>query len=52
MGGGAKYLKWTPVTALALKLAPLVFVRPAELLAAECSEFDLRFGRDGLAQKR
>lgn len=30
-----------PVTALALKLAPLVFVRPAELRAAEWSEFDL-----------
>lgn len=26
-----------PVTALALKLAPLVFVRPGELRAAECS---------------
>jgi integrase len=30
-----------PVTALALKLAPLVFVRPGELRTAECSEFDL-----------
>ena len=30
-----------PVTALALKLAPLVFVRPGELRAAEWSEFDL-----------
>jgi integrase len=30
-----------PVTALALELAPLVFVRPGELRAAECSEFDL-----------
>jgi integrase len=30
-----------PVTALALKLAPLVFVRPSELRAAEWSEFDL-----------
>jgi integrase len=29
-----------PVTALALKLAPLVFVRPGELRAAEWSEFD------------
>jgi integrase len=29
------------VTALALKLAPLVFVRPGELRAAEWSEFDL-----------
>jgi integrase len=29
------------VTAFALKLAPLVFVRPAELRAAEWSEFDL-----------
>jgi integrase len=30
-----------PVTVLALKLAPLVFVRPGELRAAEWSEFDL-----------
>jgi integrase len=30
-----------PVTALALKLAPLVFVRPGELRAAEWSEFQL-----------
>ena len=30
-----------PVTALALKLAPLVFVRPGELRAAEWSEFEL-----------
>ena len=30
-----------PVTALALKLAPLVFVRPGELRAAEWSKFDL-----------
>jgi integrase len=30
-----------PVTALALKLAPLVLVRPGELRAAEWSEFDL-----------
>jgi integrase len=30
-----------PVTALALKLAPVVFVRPGELRAAEWSEFDL-----------
>jgi len=30
-----------PVTALALKLAPLVFVRPGELRGAEWSEFDL-----------
>lgn len=29
-----------PVTALALKVAPLVFVRPGELRAAEWSEFD------------
>src|SRR5205809_7214010 len=29
------------VTALALRLAPLVFVRPGELRAAEWSEFDL-----------
>ncbi len=29
-----------PVTALALKLAPLVFVRPGELRAAEWAEFD------------
>jgi len=33
-----------PVTALALKLAPLVFVRPGELRAAEWSEFDLPNG--------
>lgn len=30
-----------PVTALALRLAPLVFVRPGELRAAEWPEFDL-----------
>jgi integrase len=30
-----------PITALALKLAPLVFVRPGELRRAEWSEFDL-----------
>jgi integrase len=30
-----------PMTALALKLAPLVFVRPGELRQAEWSEFDL-----------
>ena len=30
-----------PVTAMALKLAPLVFVRPGELRGAEWSEFDL-----------
>jgi integrase len=30
-----------PVTALALKLAPLVFVRPGELRQAEWTEFDL-----------
>jgi integrase len=30
-----------PATAYALKLAPLVFVRPGELRAAEWSEFDL-----------
>lgn len=30
-----------PVTALALRFAPLVFVRPGELRAAEWSEFDL-----------
>src|SRR6185437_13340146 len=30
-----------PITAFALKLAPLVFVRPGELRAAEWSEFDL-----------
>jgi len=29
-----------PITALALKLAPLVFVRPGELRGAEWSEFD------------
>jgi integrase len=33
-----------PVTALALKLAPLVFVRPGELRAAEWPEFDLENG--------
>ena len=30
-----------PITAMALKLAPLVFVRPGELRGAEWSEFDL-----------
>jgi integrase len=30
-----------PITALALKFAPLVFVRPGELRGAEWSEFDL-----------
>jgi integrase len=30
-----------PITAFALQLAPLVFVRPGELRAAEWSEFDL-----------
>jgi integrase len=30
-----------PITALALKLAPLVFVRPGELRGAEWKEFDL-----------
>lgn len=30
-----------PITALALKLAPLVFVRPGELRGVEWSEFDL-----------
>jgi len=30
-----------PITAFALRLAPLVFVRPGELRAAEWSEFDL-----------
>jgi integrase len=30
-----------PITALALKLAPLVFVRPGELRGAEWLEFDL-----------
>jgi integrase len=30
-----------PITAFALKLAPLVFVRPGELRAAEWPEFDL-----------
>ena len=33
------------MTALALKLAPLVFVRPGELRAAEWSEFDLAAAR-------
>jgi len=32
------------VTGFALKLAPLVFVRPGELRAAEWSEFDLDGG--------
>jgi integrase len=31
-----------PLTALALKLTPHVFVRPGELRRAEWSEFDLR----------
>jgi integrase len=31
----------TPATKLALKLAPLVFVRPGELRGAEWSEIDL-----------
>jgi Arm DNA-binding domain len=35
-----------PVTALALKLAPLVFVRPGELRQAEWTEFDLPEGRE------
>jgi len=30
-----------PVTTLALKLAPLVFVRPGELRPAQWSEFEL-----------
>ena len=30
-----------PVTSAALRLAPLVFVRPGELRAAEWAEFDL-----------
>ena len=34
----------TPVVGAALKLAPLVFVRPNELCAAEWSEFDLDAG--------
>jgi len=34
------------ITAFALKLAPLVFVRPGELRGAEWSEFDLE-GRNG-----
>lgn len=33
--------KGEPVTAAALRLAPLVFVRPGELRAAEWAEFDL-----------
>ena len=33
-----------PITAFALKLAPLVFVRPGELRGAEWSEFDLEGG--------
>jgi integrase len=31
-----------PITAMALRLTPLVFVRPGELRAAEWSEFDLK----------
>jgi hypothetical protein len=34
-----------PATAAALKLAPLVFVRPGELRAADWSEFDLEAAR-------
>jgi integrase len=33
-----------PVTAAALKLAPLVFVRPGELRGARWAEFDLKMG--------
>ena len=40
-----------PVTALALKLAPLVFVRPGELRAAEWSEFDCGM-RNGASRAR
>src|SRR6266478_7554506 len=41
-----------PVTALALKLAPLVFVRPGELRAAEWSEFDLENAEWGIPGAR
>jgi integrase len=40
------------VTACALKLAPLVFVRPGELRAAEWSEFDLQHGEWRIAAER
>jgi integrase len=41
-----------PVTALALKLAPLVFVRPGELRGAEWSEFDWAAAEWRIPEKR
>ncbi len=41
-----------PTTRLALKLAPLVFVRPIELRAAEWKEFDLSVSRWSIPDKR
>lgn len=41
-----------PSTMAALKLAPLVFVRPIELRAAEWSEFDLDMARWSIPEKR
>ncbi|MGH8137868.1 MAG: tyrosine-type recombinase/integrase [Steroidobacteraceae bacterium] len=41
-----------PVTAVALKLAPLVFVRPGELRGARWTEFDLEAGQWRIPGKR
>jgi integrase len=41
-----------PITALALKLAPLVFVRPGELRGAEWSEFDLDYSEGRIPGSR
>jgi integrase len=41
-----------PSTMFALKLTPLVFVRPIELRAAEWSEFDLKAGRWSIPAER
>jgi integrase len=41
-----------PTTACALKLAPLVFVRPGELRAAQWSEFDLERAEWRIAAER
>jgi len=41
-----------PTTKLALKLAPLIFVRPIELRAAEWGEFDLKGARWSIPDKR
>jgi hypothetical protein len=44
-----------PITLAALKLAPLVFVRPGELRRAEWTEFDLdasAFGPSGQTEQR